>query len=61
MRDDMDLNAGVVLEGTSAEEVGRQIMEEVIFVASGKQSKSEAQDIGEVDFLLSAPTYVANT
>lgn len=50
MSNDMDLNAGVILEGTSAEEVGRQILEEVIAVASGKKSKSEAQDIGEEEF-----------
>jgi altronate hydrolase len=52
MRNDMDLNAGVILdgEGVSAEEIGRQILEEVIAVASGKKSKSEAQDIGEEEF-----------
>ncbi|GHO70154.1 galactarate dehydratase [Ktedonobacter sp. SOSP1-52] len=50
MRNDMDLNAGVILEGVSAEEIGQQILEEVIAVASGKKSKSEAQDIGEEEF-----------
>jgi altronate hydrolase len=50
MRGDMDINAGVVLEGQSAATVGMQILEEVIAVASGKQSKSEAQDIGEEEF-----------
>jgi altronate hydrolase len=52
MRNDMDLNAGAILdgEGVSAEEIGRQILEEVIAVASGKKSKSEAQDIGEEEF-----------
>lgn len=52
MRNDMDLNAGVILEGegVGAEEIGRQILEEVIAVASGKKSKSEAQDIGEEEF-----------
>jgi altronate hydrolase len=50
MRNDMDINAGVVLEGTSVERVGQQMLEEVIAVASGKQSKSEAQDIGEEEF-----------
>jgi altronate hydrolase len=50
MTNDMDINAGVVLNGVSTQEVGRQILEEVIAVASGKQSKSEAQGIGEEEF-----------
>src|SRR4029450_2240328 len=41
MVEDMDLNCGVVLEGTPIATVGRQIFEEVIAVASGKGSKSE--------------------
>src|SRR5579859_7623543 len=47
---DMDINAGVVLNGISTQEVGKQILDEVIAVASGKQSKSEAQGIGEEEF-----------
>src|SRR5207244_1612826 len=35
MIDDMDVNAGVILEGTPIEEVGRQIFEEIVAVASG--------------------------
>jgi altronate hydrolase len=50
MESDMDINAGVVLNGVSAQEVGMQILDEVIAVASGKQSKSEAQGIGEEEF-----------
>lgn len=50
MQGDMDINAGVVLNGVSAQEVGMQILEEVIAVASGKKSKSEEQDIGEEEF-----------
>jgi altronate hydrolase len=50
MESDMDINAGEILNGVSASEVGRQILEEVIAVASGKQSKSEAQGIGEEEF-----------
>lgn len=50
MRADMDINAGVVLEEKSVAEVGLRILEEVIAVASGKQSKSEAQDLGEEEF-----------
>ncbi len=47
---DMDINAGEILHGRSTHEVGMQILAEVIAVASGKQSKSEAQDLGEEEF-----------
>ena len=43
MIDDMDINAGVILEGTPVEEVGRQIFEEILAVASGKKTKSEIE------------------
>ena len=50
MRGDMDINAGRVLEGASVEAVGREIFEAMIAVASGQQSLSEAQGIGEEEF-----------
>lgn len=50
MLGDMDINAGVVLQGSSVQEVGTQIVDEVIAVASGRKSKSEAQGIGEEEF-----------
>jgi altronate hydrolase len=50
MRGDMDINAGRVLEGTSVEEVGREIFEKIVAVASGELSLSEAQGIGEEEF-----------
>lgn len=50
MIDDMDINAGVVLAGTPVEEVGRQIFEEVLAVASGKKTKSEQHGVGEEEF-----------
>lgn len=50
MIDDMDINAGRILEGATIEEVGREIFEEVIAVASGKKTKSEAQGIGDDEF-----------
>jgi altronate hydrolase len=50
MIDDMDINAGVVLEGTPVEEVGRQIFEEIVAVASGKKTKSEINGVGEEEF-----------
>jgi altronate hydrolase len=50
MIDDMDINAGVILEGTPVEEVGRQIFEDIIAVAGGKKTKSELNGVGEEEF-----------
>jgi altronate hydrolase len=50
MLDDMDINAGVILEGTPVEEVGRQIFEEILSVAGGKKTKSELNGVGEEEF-----------
>jgi altronate hydrolase len=50
MLDDMDINAGVILEGVSVETVGKQIFEEILAVASGKKTKSEINGVGEEEF-----------
>ncbi|MGF1581852.1 MAG: UxaA family hydrolase [Gemmataceae bacterium] len=50
MIDDMDVNAGVVLEGVSVEELGKQMFEEILEVASGKKTKSELSGVGEEEF-----------
>jgi altronate hydrolase len=50
MRGDMDINAGRILEGATVEEVGREIFEKLVAVASGEHSLSEAQGIGEEEF-----------
>jgi altronate hydrolase len=50
MIDDMDVNAGVILEGVAVEEVGRQIFEEILAVASGRKTKSELNGVGEEEF-----------
>ena len=51
MKDDMDLNAGTILDGTeTVEEVGRRIFEEVVAVAGGKRTKSELLGIGDEEF-----------
>jgi altronate hydrolase len=50
MNDDMDINAGVILEGTPVEAVGREIFEEILAVASGKKTKSELSGVGEEEF-----------
>ncbi|MGD9853392.1 MAG: UxaA family hydrolase [Planctomycetaceae bacterium] len=50
MQDDMDINAGRILDGASVEEVGEEIFEKIIAVASGEKTKSEAQGIGDEEF-----------
>jgi altronate hydrolase len=50
MSDDMDIDAGVILNGVPVRDVGLQIFEELIAVAGGKQTKSEAQGLGEQEF-----------
>jgi altronate hydrolase len=50
MIDDMDIDAGVILSGTSVEAVGHQIFEEILAVASGKKTKSELNGVGEEEF-----------
>jgi len=52
MVDDMDINAGTILtDGRSVQEVGREIYEMFLRVASGEQSKSEAQGLGDFEFV----------
>jgi len=41
MKDNIDINAGKVLEGCSISEVGEEIFEEILRVASGKLTKAE--------------------
>jgi altronate hydrolase len=47
---DMDINAGVILHGTTVEQLGEQIFEEILAVASGKKTKSEIAGVGEEEF-----------
>ena len=50
--DDMDVNAGAMLtEDFSLEEKGREIYQLLLDVASGRQSKSEAQGLGDYEFV----------
>lgn len=50
MEDDMDINAGRIIDGASVAEVGREIFEKIIKVAGGEKTKSEAQGIGDEEF-----------
>ena len=51
MLDDMDLNAGEILNGRHVDEVGREIFEEILAVASGKPTKSEVHGYGDEEFV----------
>jgi altronate dehydratase len=51
MSDDMDFNAGRILDGDFPQMVASDLFELLIAVASGKQSKSEAQGIGSSEFV----------
>jgi altronate hydrolase len=51
MIDDMDINAGEILKGRSVQEVGREIFEEILSVASGKPTKSELHGYGDEEFV----------
>ena len=50
MSDDMDVNAGRVLDGVPMEQVAAELLGRVVTVASGQPSKSEAQGVGEAEF-----------
>ena len=52
MVEDMDVNAGtIVTESSSIEEVGKEIFDLVVSVASGEKSKSEKQGLGDLEFV----------
>ena len=51
MIDDMDLNAGTILDGIeTVEQVGQRILEKIIAVSSGEKTKSEQQGLGDEEF-----------
>ncbi len=50
MEEDMDIDCGVVLNGSTIDETGRRILDELVEVASGKRTKSELAGIGEEEF-----------
>jgi altronate hydrolase len=51
MSDDMDLNAGTILDGTeTVEGVGRRILDEILAVAGGRPTKSELAGVGDEEF-----------
>jgi altronate dehydratase large subunit len=56
LAEDMDVNAGRILDGAATlEEVGQEIFDRVIGLASGEQSKSES--LGHQEFILTYKSF----
>ena len=52
LEEDMDIDAGRILTGqASVEEVGREIYDMWLRIASGEKTKSEAQGLGDFEFV----------
>ncbi len=51
MPDDMDFNAGQILDGADLHATAAALLDLTIAVASGQPSKSEAQGVGESEFV----------
>ena len=51
MVNDMDIDAGTILAGRPVEEVGREIFDQVLAVASGQATKSEKLNLGDEEFV----------
>jgi altronate hydrolase len=47
---DMDINAGKVLDGITLDQLGEEIFEKILAVASGEQTKSELAGAGQEEF-----------
>jgi altronate hydrolase len=51
MEEDMDINAGTILDGLeTVEEVGGRLFEKLIRVASGEKTRSELAGVGDEEF-----------
>jgi altronate hydrolase len=51
MIEDMDINGGDVLDGSTLEQKGAEIFAEILAVASGKKTKSELLGYGDNEFV----------
>jgi altronate hydrolase len=52
MAEDMDIDAGLILsDGISVEDMGRTIYASILRTASGTETKSEAQGLGDFEFV----------
>ena len=51
MEEDMDINAGTILDGTeTVKQVGRRIYDKILAVAGGEKTKSELAGMGDEEF-----------
>ena len=51
LEEDMDINAGTIMDNEkSIEEIGNEIFNKIIAVASGEKSKSEINSYGDDEF-----------
>ncbi|QEH38158.1 Altronate dehydratase [Aquisphaera giovannonii] len=50
MADDMDMDAGTILDGEPVEAVGRRLFDRILEVAGGEPTKSERLGVGEEEF-----------
>jgi altronate hydrolase len=60
MEEDMDLNAGTILDGTeTVDRVGLRLFEKIVAVAGGEKTKSELAGMGDEEFApwLLGPTF----
>ncbi|MDP6893533.1 MAG: UxaA family hydrolase, partial [Verrucomicrobiota bacterium] len=49
--EDMDINAGTILDGVeTVEQVGQRIFDKIVEVASGEKTKSELVGMGDEEF-----------
>ena len=52
MIEDMDVNDGTVItENKNIEDVGQEIFDLIVKIASGEKSKSEYQGLGDLEFV----------
>jgi altronate hydrolase len=51
MTEDMDINAGEILEGKTVDQVGEEMFQRVLQVASGDLTKSELLGLGDDEFV----------
>ena len=51
MEEDMDINCGDILDGVSLQDKGTEIFQLILDIASGAETKSEALDYGDSEFV----------
>lgn len=51
MADDMDIDCSLVLDGTTLDQIGEQIFDLLLRIASGEKSKSELLGLGDLEFV----------